>query len=216
MVSLSSPNKSLRSSRSSRSLSLITFPLDAFTSLTEEDSLLLRASGFEQQHQLIQIDAALAEAEDLLVDSVGRDQPVHNHRFGLPDSVAAVLSLQVCLGVLRPAERSVSTQRFQKQVYHTNDLLICTHPVTVEDDHGVSGRQVDPESSGSGAQQEEEHLRIFRELGHLEDDNKQPDEHKDYGGAPRSAELLVPKLTFSSRSEKDMLPSSRLYWKPRR
>lgn len=80
--SVSSPSKSLRSSRISKSLSLITFPCDAFISLrgtkiynhvtleernqfvlvlpyilqisehvgVEENSLLLKASGFEQLH----------------------------------------------------------------------------------------------------------------------------------------------------------------------
>ncbi len=55
---------------------------------------------------------------------------------------------------------------FQKQVYYTS-FLICTHPVTVKDDDSVSSSQVDPKSSCSGAQQEQEHLWIFRKLGHL-------------------------------------------------
>lgn len=83
------PSKSLRSSRISRSLSLITFPLDAFISLrdtnvilrasntqpllivvsyisqtlepvgAQDDALPLRAPGFKHLNQLIQIDAAL-------------------------------------------------------------------------------------------------------------------------------------------------------------
>ncbi len=185
---VSLPSKSLRSSKISRSLSLITFPLDPFTSLSgtkvtakcystpssdpplskhlndgvEDAFSLLGASGFEQLHQLIQINATFTlvqlclptfelicggkqqkkrnhlepssahclqfkmwckisskwfgypikvkpltlvddhllqlplgrgPLQDLLVDSVGCDQAVHHHWFGLPDAVAAVLSL---------------------------------------------------------------------------------------------------------------------------
>lgn len=42
-----------------------------------------------------------------------------------------------------------------------------THPVAVKDDDGVSGSQVDAQTSCSGAQQEEKHLGVFGELAHL-------------------------------------------------
>ena len=50
--------------------------------------------------QLLQLPLGGGSLQDLLVDGVGRDQPVHHHRLGLPDAVAAVLGLQVSLGVL--------------------------------------------------------------------------------------------------------------------
>lgn len=74
------PSRSLRSSRSSRSLSLITFPMDALTSLRDTRLVTaslqhaaftrcssrssrvspLGASGFQHLNQLVQVDAALA------------------------------------------------------------------------------------------------------------------------------------------------------------
>lgn len=50
---------------------------------------------------LLQLPLGGGPLQDLLVDGVGRDQAVHNHWLGLPDTVTAVLSLQVRLGVLR-------------------------------------------------------------------------------------------------------------------
>lgn len=57
---------------------------------------------------LLQLPLGRSPFQDLLVDSVGCDQAVHHHWFGLPDAVTAVLSLQVCLGVLR-GEESITT-----------------------------------------------------------------------------------------------------------
>ncbi|KAF3842629.1 hypothetical protein F7725_024580 [Dissostichus mawsoni] len=102
--------------------------------------------------------------EDLLVDGVGRHQPVHHHWFGLSDSVAAVLGLKVSLRVLR-GDGSISTH--QHSHIKENLTSSCTHPVTVEDDNSVSSSQVDPKSSRSGAQQEQKYIWIFGELGHL-------------------------------------------------
>lgn len=59
---------------------------------------------------LLQLPLGRRPLQDLLVDGVGCDQAVHQHRFGLTDAVATVLGLQVCLGVLRGARREVSAQ----------------------------------------------------------------------------------------------------------
>lgn len=57
---------------------------------------------------LLQLPLGRGPLQDLLVDGVGSDQAVHHHWFGLPDTVTAVLSLQVRLGVLRE-EGSIAT-----------------------------------------------------------------------------------------------------------
>ena len=49
---------------------------------------------------LLQLPLGGGSLQDLLVDGVGRDQAVHHHWLGLPNAVAAVLGLQVRLGVL--------------------------------------------------------------------------------------------------------------------
>lgn len=50
---------------------------------------------------LLQLPLGRGSLQDLLVNGVGGDQAVDHHRFGLSDAVAAVLSLQVGLRVLR-------------------------------------------------------------------------------------------------------------------
>lgn len=50
---------------------------------------------------LLQLPLCRRPLQDLLVNSIGGDQAVHHHRFGLSNAMTAVLSLQVCLGVLR-------------------------------------------------------------------------------------------------------------------
>lgn len=120
---------------------------------------------------LLQLPLGRSPLQDLLVDGVGCDQAVHHHWFGLPDAMTAVLSLQVCLGVLGRGHTThvrgmCRTVTFEKQA-HRPLLLIGTYPVAVEDDDSISRCQVDPKSSGSGAQQEQEHLGILGKLGHL-------------------------------------------------
>ena len=45
--------------------------------------------------------------------------------------------------------------------------MTFTHPVAVKDDDCISSCEVDPKSSCSGAQQEQEHIWIFGKLGYL-------------------------------------------------
>lgn len=56
--------------------------------------------------------------------------------------------------------------RYQTVSYGQPDG-IGTHPITVKDDNCVGCRQVDPKSSCSGAQQEQEHLGIVGKFGDL-------------------------------------------------
>lgn len=58
---------------------------------------------------LLQLPLAGGPLQDLLVDGVGCDQAVHHHWFGLADAVTAVLSLQVCLRVLRKKKSTLSS-----------------------------------------------------------------------------------------------------------
>lgn len=55
---------------------------------------------------LLQLPLVCGSLQYFLVDGVGGDQAIHHHRLGLTDAVAAVLSLEVCLGVLRGAEHA--------------------------------------------------------------------------------------------------------------
>lgn len=57
---------------------------------------------------LLQLPLDRGPLQYLLVNGVGCDQAVHHHWFGLPDTVTAVLSLQVRLGVLR-GEGNITT-----------------------------------------------------------------------------------------------------------
>ena len=52
---------------------------------------------------LLQPSLAGGPLHDALVDGVARHKPVHHDRLRLPDAVAPVHSLQVCLGVLGAA-----------------------------------------------------------------------------------------------------------------
>lgn len=63
---------------------------------------------------LLQLPLARGPLKYFLVDGVGRDQAIHHHWFGLTDAVAAVLSLQVCLGVLGRKQNS----RFLKHIFN--------------------------------------------------------------------------------------------------
>ena len=43
-----------------------------------------------------------------------------------------------------------------------------THPVTVVNDDGIGCHKVDPETSGTSTEQEDKHVIITVELGHLQ------------------------------------------------
>lgn len=125
--------------------------------------MCIKSLTFVDDH-LLQLPFGRSPLKDLLIDGVDSDQAVHHHGLGLANPVAAVLSLQVSLGVLG-ANRRVTKHRVHTPVRPGAKLR--THPVTVKNDDGVGGCQVYPQASSSGAQQEEEHFWIFAKLGHL-------------------------------------------------
>ena len=51
-------------------------------------------------HHLFQPSLLVGSLYDALVNGVGRHQPIHHHRLGLTDAVAAILGLEVSLRVL--------------------------------------------------------------------------------------------------------------------
>ena len=62
-------------------------------------------------HHLFQPSLAGSPLHNLLVKGVGSDQTIHHDRLGLPNTVAAILGLEITLGVLGGEDKSEEEER---------------------------------------------------------------------------------------------------------
>lgn len=81
---------------------------------------------------LLQLSLVWGPLQYFLVNAVSCDQAIHHHWFGLTNAVTAVLSLQVCLRVLREKEKTVSSNTVHlKQFWEICKELLVTVSVNV-------------------------------------------------------------------------------------
>jgi len=87
-------------------------------------------------NQLLQLPFCACPVNDTLVDRVGCNQTIYDHRFRLTNSMATILGLQISLRILSINEHGVCTP-VNKNGSKSEHNSLATDPIRIVNDHSV-------------------------------------------------------------------------------